>query len=83
MMKYSNLLKKWTLARNQNGNYIDRIFLEDEKRVELLNNSSTKLVILNLAYFEELTSNPPQNDFRKLLARHFNVVEKILDIKKL
>ena len=82
-MKYSNLLKKWTLARNQNGKYIDRIFLEDEKRVELLNNSSTNLVILNLAYFEELTGDQPQSDLRKLLTRHFNVVEKILDIKKL
>ena len=79
-MRYSEVLKKWTLARNQNANYIDRLFLEDSTRVELLKNNAPDLVVLNRGYFEKLIDNQPQTEMEKFLERHFSVVESLVNL---
>ena len=62
---YSHKLKKWTLARCQNKNFVYNLFRNDLKRIELLeDNEFQDLVVMRKDFFENIYNEKENTDIR-------------------
>lgn len=67
---YSRKLGRWSLARNQNVNFVYNLFRENFERVELLidkNQNDMSLVIVRADHFNKIFDASNEAPLRKIL----------------
>lgn len=84
-MNYKYKLNKWSLARNQNVNFIYGLFDESPDRVEVIQDKqhSRQLVLMDKSTLDKLLHEIDKDSkIEKFTEKHLKIVEYLLDLKR-